>query len=431
LATSVGAEVAQSQKEEIVKFANKVLHATFALAVMLVLGVGASRSAHGQTYKEKVLHSFIGIPDGEFPYASLVRDSSGNLYGTTFNGGRSGAGTVFRIDTAGKESVLHSFTGSRDGANPFAGLVQDAKGNLYGTTFYGGGNGCNGYGCGTVFKVSRTGKETVLHRFKGPVGDGTYPKAGLVLDVNGTLYGTTIAGGTGCKGYGCGTVFKLDPTGTETLLYSFAGGNDGANPTGLIRDAKGNLYGTTEYSAGTGCSFGDGCGMVFKLNKSGKETVLYRFTGTGGDGANPFAGLIQDANGNLYGTTYEGGTGCGDLGCGTVFKVSRTGKETVLYRFTGTGGDGATPYVQLVRDAKGSLYGTTAYGGSSSVGTVFKLDPAGKETVLYSFTGSPDGQNSFAGLVRDAKGNLYGTTYNGGSPQCMYFGCGTVFKLTP
>jgi len=388
----------------------------FALAIMLVSAVLATGSAQAQTYTESVLYSFTGSPDGAYPGGgSLVRDAQGNLYGTTEGGGPDGLGTVFKVDTSGKETVLYSFTGTGgDGAGPYAGLVLDTQDNLYGTTQYGGANAW-----GTVFKVDTTGKETVLYSFTGTGGDGAGPTAGLVRDAQGNLYGTT--GGGGANGWG--TVFKVDTTGKETVLYSFTGtGGDGAYPyAGLVRDAQGNLYGTTP--GGGAYEYG----TVFKVDTTGTETVLYSFTGTGGDGTRPYAGLVRDAQGNLYGTTAHSGN---SNYYGTVFEVDTTGNETVLYSFTGTGGDGAYPVAGLVMDAQGNLYGTTQFGGDlacgapAGCGTAFKLDTSGKETVLHTFTGTPDGNNPVAGLVLDAQGNLYGTTEGGGAD-----GLGTVFEL--
>jgi uncharacterized repeat protein (TIGR03803 family) len=251
---------------------------------------------------------------------------------------------------------LYSFKGGADGVSPYAGVIQDAQGNLYGTTFYGGEVACSG-GCGTVFKLSKTGKETVLYRFKGGA-DGASPIAGVIQDADGTLYGTAVLGGdTTCAG-GCGVVFKLNKTGKLTVLHRFTGGSDGGQPaTGVIQDAHGNLYGTAEFGGDLSCGQdGVGCGTVFKLSKTGKYTVLHTFTG-GTDGANPNAGVIKDANGNLYGTTYDGGSSHCNSGCGTVFTLSATGKETVLYRFEGPP-DGQGPEGQLVRDARGNSTGS-------------------------------------------------------------------------
>jgi uncharacterized repeat protein (TIGR03803 family) len=251
---------------------------------------------------------------------------------------------------------------------------------------------------------------TVLYSFNGGT-DGAQPHAGLVRDAAGNLYGTTIRGGGGSN---LGTVFKLDTTGAETVLYSFTGFPDGAKPrAGLVLDAAGNLYGTTYHGGASDL------GTVFRLDTTGAETVLHSFSGR--DGQNPYAGLVRDAAGNFYGTTQNGG---GDFAAGTVFKLDTTGKETVLHSFTG-GSDGANPYAGLIRDAAGNFYATTFTGGAYGFGTVFKLDATGNETVLYSFTGGADGGHSRAGLIRDAAGNLYGTTGLGGA-----FSLGTVFKLS-
>ncbi len=276
----------------------------------------------------------------------------------------------------------------------------DKSGNLYGTTV-GGGKA----GFGTVFEVNNNGQETVLYNFTEGT-DGGNPSGGLITDAKGNLYGTASTGGSRF-----GTVFKLNAKGKETVLHSFDD-TDGSSPyAGLIMDAKGNLYGTTE----TG---GKGYGVVFKMNKKGTETVLHTFA-RGADGAFPYAGLVMDAKGNLYGTTESGGT----PEVGTVFKVDKAGTETVLYSFK-RAPDGYGPYGGLVADAKGNLYGAAYDGGTHAFGTVFKVTKTGKETVLYNFAGGSDGANPRSGLVMDAKGNLYGTTYVGGA------GHGTVFKVT-
>ena len=383
-----------------------VASGALALAIILMLTIFATQSAPAQTFT--VLYSFTNGTDGGQPYASLVRDSAGNLYGTTAVGGASNFGTVFKLKKTGKEIVLYSFSGGADGANPWAGLVWGPAGSLYGTTEAGG---TSGYG--TVFKLSKTGKKTVLYNFTGTGSDGAYPFARLVWDAAGNLYGTTYKGGAS----GNGTVFKLAKTGKETVLYSFQGGADGENPyAGVVRDSAGNLYGTT-FGA-----FGVGYGTVFKLNAARKERVLHAFTG-GTDGGYPYyGGLVRDSAGNLYGTTSYGGA---HQYFGTVFKINKAGKQTVLYSFTGQA-DGGQPNASLIRDAAGNLYGTTIGGGASGHGTVFKLDQSGKETVLYSFTGGTDAAGPNANLLRDAAGNLYGTTIAGGAS-----GGGTVFKLTP
>jgi uncharacterized repeat protein (TIGR03803 family) len=385
-----------------------------AAALLASFAMGAAPLAIAQAYG--VIHSF-SYTDGENPEASLIRN--GNLYSTTMGGGSSGCGTVFKVDPAGNETVLYNFLcAPGDGAYPAAALVRDSAGNLYGTT---SGGGAFGPGFGTVFKLDPAGHETVLHSFNFDGVDGAYPYAGLLMDPAGNLYGTTNGGGP--SGYG--TVFKLDPAGNETILYSFTGGSDGAFPyAGLIADSSHNLFGTT-YGGGTSSNCNGGCGSVFKLDPSGTETVLHSFTG-GSDGSVPYAGLIMDSSGNLYGTTSSYGA---TSGFGTVFKLLPSGAETVLYRFTG-GNDGATPFASLVRDPSGNLFGTTYEGGASNVGTVFRVDPAGKETVLHSFTStSTDGYKPFAGLVPGPSGNLYGTTEFGGSSSNCNGGCGTVFKL--
>jgi len=383
-----------------------------------------------------VMHRFQGATkDGENPEAGLVMDPSGNLYGTVVNGPAcsptpcaASMGMVFELTPAGVETVLHRFAGSpKDGAFPFAGLIRNAANIAYGTTSAGGASNM-----GTVFELAAAG-EKVLHSFSGPPGDGAFPYAGLVQDSTGNLYGTTSAGGASNSG----TVFKIDTTGKETILYSFTGGADGGFPYGgLVLNPAGNLYGAT--SAGgiaTGNCFPYGCGVVFTFNPAGHQTVVYRFTGSP-DGAYPYATLVPDAAGNLYGTTYNGGTGACTNGCGVVFELDKAGAETVLYSFRGSPTDGAFPYAGLVRDSAGNLYGTTAYGGTSENGAVFELAAAGTERVLYSFTGGKDGAVPRAPLVLDSTGNLYGTTYSGGVTGANCGGsplntCGVVFTLKP
>jgi uncharacterized repeat protein (TIGR03803 family) len=415
--------------------------ATLVLLLLSVL-LGA---AGAQT--ENVLNSFCvqgNCTDGSTPYAGLVIDQKGNLYGTTDAGGAYGGGVLFKLTPKGKETVLHSFcahTNCTDGAQPVAGLIIDQSGNLYGTTYYGGrvnSSSClsGRIGCGVIFKLTPEGEETVLHSFctENNCTDGELPLAGLVFDQKGNLYGTTDAGGA----YGYGVVFKLTPEGKETVLYSFCarGGSsctDGRHPSaGLFFDQWGNLYGTTEY----GGAYGGG--IVFKLTPKGKERVLYSFCGHDPpyctDGVNPLAGVVLDQKGNLYGTTYFGGA----YGFGLVFKVTPKGKETALYSFCPQDppfcADGSNPLAGLVFDQNGNLYGTTEYGGHAG-GVIFKLTPKGEETVLYSFCGQTnctDGSTPYAGLVIDQKGNLYGTTYAGGtSSGCNGYGCGVVFKVTP
>jgi uncharacterized repeat protein (TIGR03803 family) len=386
------------------------------LALGLVVAILVTTPAPAQVYS--VLYSFKGAPDGSGPQGDLLRDSKGNLYGTTAFGGTS-HGVVFKVDSTGHESIIHRFTGGADGGAPQAGLIRDSLGNLYGTTYSGGKSGD-----GVVFKLTGN-REKVLHSFSGT--DGSHPTAGLVRDKAGNLYGTTFYGGSApC---GCGTVFKLDPAGTETVLYSFTGGADGKFPSGkLLLDAAGNLYGTTSEGGIVNCdNLTDGCGVVFKVAPTGTETLLYNFNG-GSDGAEPHAGLIRDSAGNFYGTGFSAGDlsrNCAlNHGCGVVFGLSKTGAESALYTFT-NGTDGANPAGGLVRDSAGNLYGTTKLGGAG-FGVVFKLDSTGGETVLYTFTGNNDGAGPVTGLVRDSAGNLYGTAVFGGDSSE-----GVVFKITP
>ncbi len=411
---------------------------TFLLASVIV-------PAQARAQKFKVLHTFHGA-NGAGPESQLVRDAAGNIYGTTSAGGKGicdgvhDCGTAFKLDKTGRQVWLHNFTG-KNGFGPMAGLFRDAAGNLYGTTVLGGDTNCYTFGCGTVFKLDKTGRETVLYEFKG-VLDGWFPEALLVGDAAGNLYGTTYMGGT--SGYG--EVFKLHKTGKETILHSFAGpidgGGDGAYPyTGAIRDTAGDLYGVTD----GGGAYGGGA--VYKIDTAGEETLLYSFSG-GADGGAAISVLVADAAGNLYGTTQGGGNlACqGGSGCGVVFQVSPQpdGRwtETTLYTFCSLANctDGREPdQGPLTLDAAGNLYGTTYFGGTSpcngsGCGLVFKLDSTGKETVLHSFTGGVDGAFPPAGVIIDQVGNLYGTTAAGGDRSCALgngAGCGVVFRLTP
>jgi len=384
-----------------------------ALAVVLVPFI-LSQVVQAQTYT--ILYSFNDSSGGQaFPWGPLV-EANGTLYGTT------STSEVFSVNASnGVETVLYTFKGGTDGLYPFSGVIRDLGGNLYGTTSMGGTSNR-----GTIFKLDSSNTETVLHSF----GSGARsPYGGLTLDANGNLYGTTTYGGT----FHDGIVFKFGKNGRYTVLYNFKGGTDGFYPfyENLILDKTGDLYGTTVSGGGTTTCNGP-CGTVFRLNiKTHLETVLYRFTG-GTDGANPYAGLIRDANGNLYGATHNGGVsqGCGGASCGTVFKLDKAGKETVLYSFQGT--DGAYPQGSLILDAQGNLYGTTFRGGTYGYGTVFKLNTNGVETVLHSFNGD-DGEYPTSSLVQDAAGNLYGTTSEGGTAGCggPPEGCGVIFKITP
>jgi uncharacterized repeat protein (TIGR03803 family) len=349
---------------------------------------------------ESVLYSFTGGTD---PVAGLIQGADGNFYGTTYQGGTNSAGTVFKLTPAGAETVLYSFAGGTDGQYLQAGLIQGTDGNFYGTTIRGGTNGV-----GTVFKLTPAGVETVLYSFSGGA-DGDYPFATLIQGADGNFYGTTSQGGLNNDG----TVFKLTPAGVETVLHSFAGGTDGQYPqAGLVQGTDGNFYGTT-LNGGP-----NAVGTVFKITPAGAETVLYSFTG-GTDGGNPYAGLIQGADGNFYGTAFNGG----QYGDGAVFKITSAGAETVLWSF-GSGNDGTAPYATLIQGADGNFYGTTANGGTVNAGAIFKLTPAGTETVVYSFTAGSDGANPYTGLIQGTDGNFYGTTAQGGANSD-----GTVFKF--
>jgi len=362
-----------------------------------------------------LLYSFPRYRAGFYPTAGLV-DVRGMLYGTTDKGGSASDGyfangIVYRTSTTGATKVLHRFGGGdSDGARPFAGLIE-VNGTLYGTTQWGGSGKCanesGDSGCGTVYSISTSGKEKMLYSFARG-SDGANPDASLI-DVNGTLYGTTARGGaSACSGNGCGTVYSISTTGAEKVLYSFAGGSDGANPVAGLIDVKGTLYGTTTKGGSSGN------GTVYSISTTGTEKVLYSFAG-GSDGANPVAGLI-DVKGTLYGTTSGGGSSDN----GTVYSISTTGTEEVLYSFRGYS-YGGEPLAPLI-DVKGALYGTTAYG------TVYSISTTGAETLLYHFTGEKSGESPAAPLIV-VNDTLYGTTTKGGS-GCGHIGCGTIFTFS-
>jgi len=408
----------------------------FNLVLLLAACMALSTMLPAQAQTFSVLYSFKGTPDGQSPAGGIIRDHSGNLYGVTYGGGTSFGGTAFKLSASGKETVLYSFLAGY-GANPDSTMAQDAKGNLYGTTDYGGA-----YNQGAVFKIDAKRNETVLYSFREGVPTFGFLPNAVILDEQGNLYGTTKLGGLtgGCLGYGCGVVFKFDRRGKKTVLYTFHGGTDGGYPSGpIVRDAAGNLYGATAYGGDLSCYSPYGCGTVFKLSPTGKLTVLHSFTGTGGDGAQAWTGLVRDQQGNLYGATVDGGTGpnctSDENGCGTVFKVDKTGKETILHSFTGSGADNAPIYATLAVDVKGNIYGTTPNSGSgncnSGCGAVFMLDPTGKDTILHAFTGGADGQDPQTGVIVDSAGNIYGTTAAGGDLNCNGgYGCGTIYKLS-
>jgi uncharacterized repeat protein (TIGR03803 family) len=363
----------------------------------------------------RVLHNFGKGSDGANPTANLI-NVNGTFYGTTLRGGPNGClppgigcGTVFSLSPSGTESVLYNFSEQSDGHWPRADLI-DVRGTLYGTTLNGGA-----YNLGTVFRVTTTGTETVLYSFHGKP-DGAVPYAGLI-DVKGALYGTTFNGGA----HNGGTVFRVSTKGKETVLYSFHGKPDGAFPEAGLVNLNGTLYGTT-------CFGGvHKAGAVFRISTNGTEQVLHSFSTNHSDGYNPEAGLVE-LNGILYGTTLNGGKyQNASNGGGTVFSITTTGSESVLHSFS-SNPDGASPEAALIA-VKGTLYGTTTLGGTYSTGgTVFSVSTTGVETVLYSFTsnGQPinySGSNPAASLI-DVNGILYGTAVAGGA-----HGGGTVFGL--
>ena len=430
---------------------NSGLSSSMPLSVARTQPVSGRYVPHGvrkTAWAEKALYTFAGGKDGELPANMQLVDVNGSLYGTTGLGGGSGCkggcGTVFKIAPSGKESVLYRFKGgSTDGEYPRGGLV-DVDGTLYGATESGGTN--NG---GTFFKITTSGTETILYSFGGAIGsgyDGFAPYATLIY-VSGVFYGTTIFGGSSdnCTN-NCGTVFRITRLGKERILHSFTGGKDGEFVTASLVYKNGELYGTTQEGGGggssacTGSSGPIGCGIVFSVSTSGTEKVLYAFTG-GTDGAFPTSGLI-DVNGTLYGMAGGGGNACytvasGTYGCGTIFSVSASGAVQGIYDFKGPPNDGAFPYGSLINE-KGVLYGTTTGGGGSTActefsttgcGTILNVSTAGKEHMLYSFNGAPDGSFAQTTLL-DVKGVFYGTTNYGGAGCGSGNGCGTVFTLS-
>ena len=420
------------------------LFAIFALTLL-------ASAKHAAAQTESLLHSFDdSTGDAELPIGGVVADASGNLYGTGSGGGTTfhNTGAVFELKPiTGRgwtEKVLHNFIGA-NGLYPVAAPILDASGNLYGTTIWGGGLGvtyCGQDGCGTVWELSpKVGggwTETLLHRFDPNGSDGLTPYGGLIFDAAGNLYGTTLLGGTFIQG----TVYELTPKAgggwTEKILHSFGNGEDGQQPrASLIFDASGNLYGTTALGGPYGV------GTVFELlPKAGggwTEKILHNFNSNGSDGYGPLGSLIFDASGNLYGTTAQGGSSSSCVNnqtptCGTVFELipGLDGRwaEKVLHNFDNNGTDGINPMANLTLDASGNLYGTTYGGGSYGSGTVFELTPAGggswTETTVHSFGFGTDGSEPNAGLIFGAGGSLYGTTFAGGAHAG-----GVVFEITP
>ncbi len=394
--------------------------AVFATVLFFTL---AAQISPAQTYR--ILYTFQGGADGGFPNAGVYRDASGNLYGISNTAGNKsdcngyGCGTIYKLTANNEFSVLHTFTDVPDGwpNATWGALIPDPAGNLYGVASIGGvGNN------GTAFSITPAGAFSVLHSFPAGPNDGLGPQYKLVRNKNGLVYGTTFGGGPrGLNGYG--TVFLLTKATIvgEAVLHSFTGG-DGANPQGdIASDSVGNIYGTT----GTGGTAG--CGTVWKMTSSGLFTVLYNFK-CAPDG---YLGgsVVVDAQGNVYGGTYEGGDpqACPFFGCGIIFKVSPSGQETILHTFRNK--EGAVPN-QLMFDPNGLLWGTTTGGGTYDQGTIFTITTDGVYTDVYAFQGGMMGGVPYSGLVEDSDGNFYGTV-GGGVMNCIESGCGMVYKFTP
>jgi uncharacterized repeat protein (TIGR03803 family) len=379
-----------------------------ACALLLVVAMTAAASST-QTFT--MVHDFDGT-DGDGPYAALIQAHDGYLYGTTSEGGAGyGEGTVFKMTPSGTLTTLHTFYGP-DGSSPAAALTQATDGFFYGTTETGGAvsKSCQ-YGCGTIFKIGARGEFATLHRFVGT--DGAYPYGGLVQASDGNLYGTTEFHGA----HDFGTVFMMTPRGRFKTLHDFSS-VDGAYPfAGLIQASDGNLYGTTDSGGRTDH------GTVFRMTLDGKLSTVRSFDGT--DGGYPRAALVQATHGNLFGTT-EYGVYPGGHYLGTVFKLTLDGQLTNLHTFQGA--DGANPYGGLVWATDGNLYGTTLNGGALDDGAIFKITPSGRLTTIYSFENSQ--AYPFAGLVQATNGRFYGTTYEGGTNDCGGFFCGTVYSLS-
>ena len=407
---------------------------TAALAVAVVLTIVAIQTVQAQTFQ--VLHTFTGGADGYGPSAGLTMDEGGNLYGTTYQGGTQGLGTVFKLMRKNSQWVfvpLYGFAGGNDGAHPYARVIFGPDGTLYGTTNEQGGGYCGGYGCGTVFNLRppptacKTAlcpwTERVIYHFSGGSGDGGNPLAEVTFDQAGNLYGTTAYGGPA----GNGTLYELMPANggwTESVLYAFSFSPDGAEPVANVMfDKAGNLFGTTEQ--GGAYEFG----TVFQLTQSGSgwtEKTLYSFS-DGSDGAFPSLGLIFDASGNLYGATGYGGSSR----TGTAFELTPSNDSwnfNLIYTFTGVSYEDGPMYGNLAMDGAGNVYGVTYGNGLYDCGTVFKLTPSNgtwTETVLHDFTCGNDSGFPVGGVVLDKMGNIYGTA--SGGP----FEAGVVWEITP
>jgi uncharacterized repeat protein (TIGR03803 family) len=390
----------------------------------LVLGsliAASSPTAVAQT--ESVLLSFGGT-SGSSPYfGNLIQASDGSFYGTTQLGGGGGCvggtcGTVYKVSPTGNFTLLHAFSNAlSDGANPYSGVIQGTDGDFYGMTCYGGANNT-----GVIYKVTASGVFTLLHSFASAT-DGGKPSSNLVQGTDGNFYGTAQLGGANNDG----TIFEMTPGGVFTVLHSFAG-TDGAAPSAaLVQATDGNFYGTTvEY--GTGCAPApSGCGTIFKITSGGTFTLLHSLSGST-DGKFPNTALIEGADGNFYGTSYTGGVN----NQGTLYRISPSGTYALLHSFSGTASDGNGPLGGLVLGSDGNFYGTASATGTKFNGTVFSIGTSGAFTLLHSFTGAPsDGNFPNAGVVQGADGNFYGTTYEGGANGGAATGIGTVYKLIP
>jgi len=373
------------------------------------------------------LDSFGGA-SGADPAAGLLQASDGNFYGTTYAGAKNKSGTVFKITANGTLTTLYTFCSQAscaDGERPQGRLVEAGNGDLYGTTYAGGA-----HNQGTVFKITLSGTVTTLYSFcphGGGCADGRAPEAGLIQATDGDLYGTTYLGGAN----GGGTVFKITPQGRLTTVYNFcslARCADGSEPVaGLIQVTSGEFYGTT-YLGGA-----QGNGSIFKITPSGTLKTLYSFCSLPNcaDGDLPDAGLVEATNGDLYGTTSNGGANDNGFNHpGTVFKITPSGTFATLYSFCALANcaDGQGPYALLVQASNGNLYGTTQQGGNAFSGTIFEITPSGTLTTLYSFcsmSNCADGTLPDGGMIQGSDGELYGTTYGGGAK-----GYGTVFSFT-
>jgi len=393
----------------------KILCRALALALAL-----AGQAFHANAQTETNLYSFGGQPDGDQPRAGVIQGTNGNFYGTTYDGGTSNLGAVFRLTPGGSYTNIYSF-GSQpfDGTHPSSGLIQGSDGNFYGTATEGGTNLC-----GTVFRISLSGSYSNLYSFQGPTNDGQSPAVGLTRGNDGNFYGVTQGGGA----TGSGTVFRFTTNGTETMLYSFAGAtNDGWQPLApLVLGSDGNFYGTTFFGGITnipsiGFGYVLGFGTVFRISPGGSYQVLYYFGSKVPDGFAP-GQLVQASDGNFYGAALDGGT---FTNRGAIFQITPGGSESLFYSFDIQPGEGLGAG-SLMIGSDGNFYGTTTKGGTYNIGTVFRISPGGSETVLYSFGSQPnDGNEPLGGLIQANGGNLYGTTLKGGAGTD-----GMIFELT-